>query len=147
MYYLAIDPGEKRTGWASFAENGDTISMGRIDGDADTFMDWIESLDTQPKVIIYENYRVSPTINHGFSKVLTSQLIGMIKRHAKKNNIKIYEQPNTVLKIGLKMAGFYKTYYKADGSKIKHVDDQVSALAHGIYWLQAHGKRKPRIAP
>jgi hypothetical protein len=144
MYYLSIDPGEKTTGWAAFDSQGQELSFGDIGGGPERFMDWLESLVPKPSEIIYENYRVSPTINHGFSKVVTIQLIGMIKRYAHTNKILLHEQPNTVLKIGLKYAGFYSLYYGADGKQKKHVDDKVSAYAHGIYFLQRRGIRKSR---
>jgi hypothetical protein len=146
MHYLSIDPGEKTTGWASFDSSGAEITFGKITGGPDEFMDWLEALVPQPKEIIYENYRVSPTISHGFSKVVTAQLIGMIKRHANKNKIILHEQSNVVLKIGLKYAGFYATYYDHRGKKKKHVDDQISAFAHGVYYLQSRGVRKSRVA-
>lgn len=146
LWFLAIDPGEKSTGWAAFKENGDDIAIGRITEGPDNFMDWLESLDPAPSEIIYENYRVSPTINHGFSKVITAQLIGMIKRFAKKSKIPLHEQSNTVLKVGLKYIGCYRMYYNSRGQKTKHVDDQISALAHGVYFLQKKGIRKSRVA-
>lgn len=145
LYYLSLDPGEKNTGWAAFDENGNDLGMGKISGGLDPFLEWIESLDPSPSEIIYENYRISPTIAHGFSKVVTVQLIGMIKSYAKRNRIPLHEQPNTVLKIGLKYAGAYNAYYDARGKKKKHVDDQVSAYAHGLYYLQSHGIRKNRV--
>lgn len=146
LFYLSIDPGEKTTGWAAFDEQGNELAFSKITGGPDEFMDWLESLIPVPSEIIYENYRVSPTINHGFSKVVTIQLIGMIKRYARKHRIPLHEQPNTVLKIGLKFAGFYKLYYDGKGKKLKHVDDQISAFAHGVYYLQKKGIRKSRVA-
>jgi hypothetical protein len=145
-YYLAIDPGEKRVGWASFKEDGTETGMGTIIGDPDTFMDWLESLDPAPKEIIYENYRVNPTINHGFSKVVTIQLIGMIKRYAKHREIVLHEQDNTRLPIGLRYIGMFGMYYDVRTKKrTKHVDDQISAYAHGVYYLQTQGIRKSRV--
>lgn len=145
MRYLAIDPGEKRTGWASFDEEGTETGMGTITGGPDGFMDWIEGLTDPPKEIIFEGYAVNPTINHGFSKVITVQLIGMIKRYAKNRNIPCHEQRNTVLPIGLRYIGMYGVY-NPPGKPKKHVDDQVSALAHGVYFLQTKGIRKSRVA-
>lgn len=145
MHYLSIDPGEQTTGWAKFDEAGNEIEFGKITGGPDSFMDWLEGLDNPPREIIYENYRVNPTINHGFSKVVTIQLIGMIKRYARKNKILLHEQPNTVLKIGLKYIGMYEIYYPP-GKPKKHVDDQISAYAHGVYYLQKKGIRKSRVA-
>lgn len=145
MHYLSIDPGEKTTGWAKFDETGKEIEFGKVTGGPDNFMDWLEGLSDPPAEIIYENYRISPTVNHGFSKVVTIQLIGMIKRYANKHKIKLHEQPNTVLKIGLKYIGMYEIYYPP-GKPKKHVDDQISAYAHGVYYLQKKGIRKSRVA-
>jgi hypothetical protein len=146
LHFLSIDPGEKTTGWAAFDAAGQELEFGKVTGGPEGFMDWLENLVPKPAEIIYENYRINPTINHGFSKVVTIQLIGMIKRFAHTNKILLHEQPNTVLKIGLKYAGFYSTYYDSKGKKKKHVDDQISAYAHGVYYLQKKGIRKSRVA-
>lgn len=135
MHFLAIDPGEKRQGWATFTEDGEPITCGKIEGDLDNFMDWLEGLDPAPKEIIYENYRVSPSVKHNFSKVPTIQLIGMIKRFAKKAKIPLHEQNNGCLPIGIRYIGMFEMYYNPDGTKKKHVDDQFAALAHGTYYM------------
>lgn len=146
LFYLSIDPGERTTGWAAFREDGTDIDFGKVRGTLDDFMDWLEGLRNPPKHIIYENYMVNPTISHGFSKVPTIQLIGMIKRYAKKAGIELHEQRNVILKVALRHVGFYNIYYDSKGKKKKHVDDAVSAYAHGVYWLQKNKIRKPRIA-
>lgn len=146
LHFLSIDPGEKTSGWAAFDSEGKELDFGDVTGGPDKFMDWLEGLVPQPKEIIYEAYRVSPTINHGFSEVGTIQLIGMIKRHATKHKIILHKQRNTDLKIALKFAGFYTMYYDVKGKKKKHVDDKISAYAHGVYYLQKIGLRKSRIA-
>lgn len=134
-HYLAIDPGGERTGWATFDDSGKSTNFGKIEGGADNFMDWLEALQPQPQDIIYEAYRISPTVGHNFSEVPTLQLIGMIKRHATKQKIKLHKQTNQFLPIGLRYIGMFTMYYNADGSKKKHVDDQFAALAHGTYYL------------
>lgn len=146
LFYLSIDPGQNTTGWAAFNERGNEIGFGDVRGGPDRFMDWLESLVPQPKEIIYEAYAISPTINHGFSEAVTIQLIGMIKRHAVKHKITLHKQRNTQLKVALRMAGFYSMYYGANGKLKKHVDDKVSAYAHGIYFLTKRGIRKSRVA-
>lgn len=145
LFYLSIDPGQNTTGWAAFDERGDELGFGDIGGGPDKFMDWLESLVPPPKEIIYEGYAISPTINHGFSEAVTIQLIGMIKRFATKHNIILHKQRNTELKVALRMAGFYALYYTASGKKKKHVDDKVSAYAHGVYFLTKAGVRKSRV--
>jgi hypothetical protein len=146
LYYLSIDPGQRTTGWAAFDRTGSELAFDDISGGPDKFMDWLESLDPQPREIIYEGYAISPTINHGFSEAVTIQLIGMIKRHANKHKIELHKQRNTELKVALRMVGFYSMYYDARGKKKKHVDDKVSAYAHGVYFLTKRGIRKSRLA-
>lgn len=146
LYWLSIDPGERNTGWAAFKKDGSDIEFGTIRNGLDGVLEWIENLDPKPQRIIYENYRINPTISHGFSKVLTVQVIGVIKSYAKRNKIPLHEQPNTVLKIGLKYIGCYGMYYTPRGKRIKHVDDEISAWAHGVYYLQSHHIRKSRVA-
>lgn len=140
--YLAIDPGEKRTGWARFDESGATTGFGHVDG-IDEFLDWLDD-QPKPKVLIMEDYRVNPGISHAFSRVRTVECIGGIKRYCRKNGVKLSEQRNLVLPIGLRYLGMYEVYYRGT-KKIKHVDDEISALAHGTYYLVKNGIIKHRL--
>lgn len=146
MHYLAIDPGSQNTGWAMFAKDGSDLGMGKVTGGVDNFMDWLEDLDPQPKEIILEIYKNMPGKNPLWKQNYTEQVIGAIKRHARRKHITVHEQPNTVLSIGLRMSGFYRVYYDENNKNIKHVDDNVSAYSHGVYYLQSKGIRKPRVA-
>ena len=139
--YLAIDPGEKRTGWARFGADGETTGFGGIEG-IDEFMDWLED-QPRPKVLILENYRINPSISHAFSKVRTVEVIGLVKRYCRKNEVELVEQRNTDLPIGLRYLGMYEVYYRGR-KKIKHVDDEISALAHGEFYLVKNGVKKHR---
>lgn len=132
--YLAIDPG-KTTGYALFDSNGIVKFMGKIKGE-DKFLDELESVVAaqQINVMIIETYRNRPGTTHSnWSKNETSQHIGAIKRIARKAGIKVVEQePSPCLVIGLKFIGMSEQY------KGKHVPDEVSALAHGTYYLRQH---------
>lgn len=139
--YLAIDPGEKKTGWAWFDGEGQTTGFGYVEG-IDEFLDWLED-QPAPRVVILEEYRVNPTIGHGFSRVRTIEVIGGVKRFARKSGSKLELQRNTCLPIGLRFLGMYEAYYE-NGKKKKHVDDQVSALAHGEYYLVSKKIKKHR---
>lgn len=145
-YYLAIDPGEKNVGFAQFNDNGETLAFSSIKG-MDEFMDWLEA-GPEPSVIIFENYRLMPGRNKNFSKVRTIELIGHIKRYCyKRPHIKLIEQRNSDLSIGLRYLGMYSVYYDPRTRKSKkHVDDAISALAHGAYYLVRIKKRKPAMA-
>lgn len=148
LHYLSIDPGEKISGWAAFRENGTDIIFGEVRGGPDAFMDWLEGLDPAPKEIIFEEYRINPAIGHGFSEAVTIQVIGMIKRYAKKAEIPWHAQSNQFLNIGLRQVGMYDVYYERVRGKErrkKHVDDQISAYAHGVYYLVKKGIRESRL--
>lgn len=130
--YLAIDPGQT-TGYAMFNAQGIVTFMGKIKGE-DKFLDELELLvQTRPglKTIIMETYRNRPGATNAWSKGATQQHIGAIKRIARKAGVKVVEQePSPALVIGLKFIGMSETY------KNKHVPDEVSALAHGTYYLR-----------
>lgn len=143
MKFLAIDPGQSSTGWAKFDDEGKPLGVGKVKGDINEFADWLESQEI-PDTIIFENYRVNPAISHAFSKVRTVEVIGLIKRYAHVHRINLVEQRNVVLPIGLRYLGMYGVYYKGN-KRIKHVDDEVSALAHGTYYLIKSGIVKHRM--
>lgn len=136
-YYLSIDPGGT-TGFALFDSAGMLVKMGKIKG-GDKFLDQLEEMVKEYEFItwILEAYRNRPGTTHSnWSKNETSQHIGAIKRIARKAGIPVHEQePSPCLPIGLKFLGMGSTYKKDE-----HVPDDVSALAHGTYYL-----RKNRI--
>lgn len=132
--YLAIDPGQT-TGYALFDENGDSRFMGKIKGE-DKFLDELELIVSANQIttIILEAYRNRPGLknsHNNWSKNETSQHIGAIKRIARKAKVEVVEQePSPCLPIGLKFLGMSDVY------RDKHVPDEVSALAHGTYYLR-----------
>lgn len=132
--YLSIDPG-KTTGWARFDEQGEPIAFGKITG-PDKFLDWLED-QSDVSVYIIEEYRNRPgTKVNVWSTGPTQQHIGAIKRIAHKRNITIHMQEASQLSIGLRFIGMHRQY------KGKHVPDDVSALAHGTYFLRKAGIQK-----
>jgi hypothetical protein len=130
--YIAIDPG-KTTGYALFNEQGLSTFIGKITGE-DKFLDELESLVAggSIKIMIIEGYRNRPNMIHNMrSTNPTSQHIGAIKRIARKAGITVVEQAaSPALAIGLKFLGVAHLYVN------KHVPDEVSALAHGTYYLR-----------
>lgn len=145
MKYLAIDPGDS-TGWASFDEKGNLTGFDKIKGH-DEFLDFLEKLE--PRLIILENYKIRPTVGHNFSDVPTLQLIGAIKRFAHKKGTPIVEQTPNNMYIGLRYIGFYEKYAKhrsKTGKMVQpHVPDNVSAWAHGEYYLVKNGIKSHRL--
>lgn len=127
--YLAIDPG-KRTGFALFNEKGDCTKFFKIEGE-DKALDFLEEVDGVQQVVL-ETYRNRPGAVNSWSTGPTQQHIGAIKRIARKRHWKVHEQePSPCLAIGLKYLGMAHMYPKG-----VHVPDEVSALAHGEYYLR-----------
>lgn len=140
MSYIAIDPGTKQVGWAAFDSSGETTGFGVIKGE-DAFLDWLEE-KSDVKVIIIEGYFINPHKHRTWSAAGTSEVIGAIKRYARKHGIEIVEQRNTDLPIGLRLIGMYDVYYR-NRKNIKHVDDEISALAHGTYYVVKNKIKAP----
>lgn len=142
--FLAIDPGNS-TGWALFDNAGETVEIGKIKGH-DNFLDWLE--EQSPLKIILENYKVGRSggsqFTNSFSDVPTLQLIGAIKRVAKKAKIEVIEQTPNDMYMGLRYLGLWQVY--RGGKTKQHVPDDVSALAHGRYYLVKTGIAKHRLA-
>lgn len=131
MKYLAIDPG-KTTGYACFDENAEAINVGKIH-DEDAFLDWMEGLskDEQPTTVIIEQYRNRPGAVNTWSTGPTQRHIGAIERIARKWKVTVvYQEPSPTLSIGLRFLGLHNEF------KGKHIPDEISALAHGTYYLR-----------
>lgn len=136
LKYLAIDPGVT-TGWASFDEKGQTLDFGEIKG-IDEFLDFFEGIDhSELEHVICEDYIVDKRVSHGGSRVPTIQLIGAIKRYCHKNKIPLHMQHRAAKDIGIKFIGMKKPK--------GHMPDKISALCHGVYWLQRNGIRESRL--
>lgn len=134
--YLAIDPGQKNTGWATFDELGQLTDYGKVVGQ-DKFLDWFEDLTPQPGIVIIERYRNRGGFTNSFSTMPTSQHIGAILRVCRKRKIPYVEQdPSPALAIGLRFLNVHTLYVG------KHVPDEISALAHGTYYLRKKGVQK-----
>lgn len=130
--YLSIDPG-KTTGYALFDDNGVVNFMGKIEGE-DKFLDQLESLvETHTiKTAIVEGFRNRPNnLVSMRSTNPTSMHIGAITRVLRKKKILIVmQEASPALAIGLRFLGVHEQYIN------KHVPDDVSALAHGTYYLR-----------
>ncbi len=136
--FLAIDPGGKRTGWATFDGEGKATGCNLVVG-IDNFMDWLDALEPVPEVVIVESYHIdNKMFNHQGSDVPTLRLIGMIERYCHVKRLKMVKSRRANLKIGLQFMG-------VEYGKGEHVPDQVSALAHGTYYLVKHRIKKSVI--
>lgn len=130
--YLAIDPGSKNTGWARFDEKGEFLGAGIATG-TDKFLDWLENAVEEFEIItaIVEQYKNRGGAINFMSTMPTSQHIGAITRILRKQRIPIeFQDPSPALSIGLRFLRMHAAYVG------KHVPDNVSATAHGEYWLR-----------
>lgn len=133
-YFLALDPG-KTTGWATFDEQGNGLSMGQAD--VLTFLELLR--DTPAQVIITEDYKLYPWKRDEqiWSRLDTVRLIGMVQYFCWLNNRKLVLQMPNIKSIGYMWAGISE----AKSHKNSHERD---AYVHGVYFLQKAGIRKPQ---
>ena len=147
--YLAIDPGAHKNrrgkaGWCLLDDEGEPQEFGQVN--EDEFDKWLMSfLKEHPniKLIICENYRVAHWNNQKWkanagSKVETAKQIGSIETIARLHDVKVVLQEPSVYPMGAMYGGFEIP----TNHSISH---QWVAAAHGIYYLQQQGIRKPRI--
>lgn len=135
---LSVDPG-KHTGWAAwdFWEGGigkpELIRMGVTPTIEDFFDLLLEDLWGDLSWIVYEDYKIRPReLNHKWghewSGAPALHVIGGIEFYARQRAIQQKAQPASILPVG---CGFIGYNYR----KGVHVPNNVSAIAHGAYWL------------
>lgn len=134
--YLAVDPGET-TGWALFSPDGSLEGMGQIKG-LDAFYRWLADECPSVDYVICEDFIVNPRKKFGGSRMIASQVIGVVRAHCLQNSIRLVLQANRYLKIGYA--------YAAARQPTTHADShQWDAFAHGVYYLVKHRIRKPMM--
>jgi len=148
--YIFFDPGE-HTGWVSFDHKGDVIEMGTCNTQ-DQFYDFLADLHLgEFKVVGYEIFTLYPWKSQAqmWNEFITSQVIGAIKYAVHDYNsaikainskelIELVGQSANVMSMGYMYAGMEPP---KPSNPLRH---QLSAFAHGVYWLQNNGVRKPQ---
>ena len=132
MNLLAFDPGDT-TGWAFFAD-GMLTKWDQAKG-LKSLLNAIKELPT-PDVIVVEDYRIRPGVNHSYSRVNTIQIIGALKAKALETNAKFILQEPSIKPIGYKWMGM-------DVPKDHSVSHETDAMAHGYYYLVRTNVRQP----
>lgn len=142
---LAVDPGET-SGWAVLDGFGNTLGFGQGNERAlHTFLSSFEdTYGAEPSTVIIESYKVLPTAkslkaNVG-SKLITSQVIGMVRGFCLGWNCTVIMQNPQDKNIGYKWMGLKPPSNHAESH-------QTDALAHGYYYLVKTGAVKVQIAP
>lgn len=130
--FLAIDPGGKRTGWAYFGDDGKPISDGIVD--TENGYDKLRSLlnNMDPSTIIIEQFRIFPWKSQAQAWSLLKQVkvAGAVEMWAEDRKVEVIQQPSTVLDMGFRYQGL---------TKPSHPKDNLSAKAHGVYYLTQRG--------
>ena len=131
--YVAIDPG-KRVGVATFALDGSDRSKALLP-EEDFRLYLINHIRMQ------NNYPITAFIVEGFwlrqkealdqvgSDMPASRTYGAVELAAQMMNVPLHVQPSSILPQACKWA---RVPYNP---RKKHTPDQLSAYAHGVYWL------------
>ena len=133
-YYLVIDPGHA-TGWATFDRSGNGITMGTCKNRQHVY-DLLQK--TRPETIIMEDWVSREKTTFGGDRMETIRVIGAVEFYCHIRQIPLHEQPNTVKPVAYKYAGLE---YKKGPKSASHEKD---AYAHGVYYLQRAGVRRPQ---
>ena len=136
--YLAFDPGET-TGWALFDKAGDIKEWGQLTMDELhlKLTEW-ESLDID--TVICEGFIIYRHKAKKFAgnRMLTIQVIGIVKSFAHRMNAKYVEQDSDILPIAQKHTQVFMPKDHSESHK-------VSAFNHGAEWLIRQGIRKTAL--
>lgn len=137
--YLAIDPGDT-SGWASFDDQGNLIQMGQFT-DRHFTKEITDLLDSSLLHVIIEDYvlfqhKAMAQTNKRGRKLDTAKKVGKIEMLCDLRGVEYTKQESSKYKIGAMWGGFQIP----TNHDISH---QYVAAAHGVFWLQQHGIRKP----
>ncbi|HEY0750017.1 MAG TPA: hypothetical protein VGD26_02610 [Chitinophagaceae bacterium] len=137
--YLAIDPGDT-SGWATFDWQGNLIGMGQVK-EADFVEKFTDLLTSDLQHVIIEDYvlfqhKAMAQTNARGRKLKTAKMVGQLEMLANLRDVPYTKQESGRYRIGAMWGGFEIP----SNHSISH---QYVAAAHGIFWLQSNGIRKP----
>lgn len=143
-HYFFIDPGNS-TGWAKFdADSGEQLDAGTERG-FDNFCEWMifnisPISNTHIKKIVVENFALYPwkSQDQMWSEFETVQVIGAIRAQCYVLGIDYEKVPANNKNMGFMYMGIKEPPHS---NPLNH---QMVAAAHGIYYLQTRGIRKPK---
>jgi len=121
---LAIDPG-KVSGYAFLNMEGVLADMGQFQ--LIGLNKFLDSLTSEIKHLIVENFKVRPGVNFAWQEMDTIQVIGAIKYRAWQLKLPVNLQEPSCYTIGAKWAG-------VSIPKNHDISHQVVAYAHGTYF-------------
>lgn len=137
--YVAFDPGDT-SGWATFDDQGNLTGMGQFT-EAEFTEKISDLIDSSLKAVICEDYvlfkhKAMAQTNSRGRNLKTAKMVGKIELLADLKKVKFVKQESRVYPVGAMWGGFEIP----SNHSISH---QYCAAAHGIYYLQQAGVRKP----
>lgn len=138
--YIFIDPGNS-TGWALFDIDGNVIDSFMTKSFEATCEQLRSLLSINGvKRVLYEEFVLYPwkTKEQMWSEFETVQVIGAIRAEALRNGIETEKLHSRDYPMGFRYQG------QSVPSHSNPLHDQLVAHAHGVFWLQKHGIRKPQ---
>lgn len=132
MNLFACDPGDTN-GWALYIDD-QLADFGQAKGMKE-LLKVINNLPTLD-VIVVENYKILPHINHSYSTVPTIQIIGLLKAKALELDIKFVLEDPSIKPIAYKWSGLSKP-------KNHNASHEFDAIAIGYYYLVKAKRRQP----
>lgn len=141
--YLALDPGDT-TGWAEFDDAGEPVGYGQVvEAELTQFLTEHISNNLDLKAVICENFllyghKAMAQTNGRARKMGTSKKIGKIELICELRGVPVILQPASNKPIGYMWAGLQPP----SNHGISH---QFDAVAHGVYYLQNNGIKKPSL--
>jgi hypothetical protein len=142
--YLAIDPGDT-TGWCTFDAAGKLLEMGQAVTKTDKeFNQFISGkIDSSLLRVICEDYvlfkhKAMAQTNSRGRNLSTAKQVGKVELLCDLKNVPFTKQESSKYRIGAMWGGFEIP----SNHSISH---QYVAAAHGVFYLQTAGIRKPSI--
>lgn len=144
MKLLSVDPG-KHTGWAIWnfgSGSPELLTMGVTVDEGQFYNILVRNEWPDLDYLVYEDYKIRPAkVNKGWAHEWNSapalHIIGALELFARQNEIELVVQQPAQLPVG---CGYIGYPYK----KGIHVPNNISAIAHGAYWLVKNNHANPR---
>jgi hypothetical protein len=141
--YIFVDPG-KNTGWAEFNQEGNLTLQGTTHN-FEEFVQWLMvHINSKTSLfitkVICEEFKLYPwkTKDQMWSEFETVQVIGALRADCIKFGVDFELVPARNKDMGFMYQG---TKEPSHSNPLNH---QMVATAHGVFWLQNKGIRKPQ---
>lgn len=134
----SVDPGES-IGLAEWEDDGTLLRQRKLTVDEllSTLTDML-NYDIVPSKIIVEQWAFDPGKTGRGDKMVSSQVIGMLRLFAHVERVELVYQDRRILKVSALHTG-------TPIPKSGHFDDDVSAFLHGHYYFVVQGILQARV--